>query len=320
VKLATIRSAHGPRVSAMVEGRGLVDLHSARASYLRERDGSNWYDSFQAAARELPTSMLGLLDSWSRSLELIDETLRYTCGATAGSAEVTFLSPERTEFEAPLPRPRKIFGARSNYWDHHHEMAEKKGVAVDPMKNPAGFFKAPSSVIGSGSEIVLPPITREVHHEVELSVVIGRRCRNLSEEEAWGAIAGYTIMNDVSARDLAKSDNGWVDRGKGIDTFGPMGPYLVTADEVDDPENLALELRINDEVRQSGNTKDLIFKIPYLLSFLSQSFTFEPGDVLMTGTCKGVGPIEAGDVMEASIEGLGTLVNRVVRQDSTGQA
>lgn len=312
MRIATVRTALGSRAALLI-GEKLVDLGAARALYLREVEGLNWHDSFAVSAREGVSDLSTMLTTWSLSRERIEET-RHLIGSVGTEAlDIGVWSEAEVRLDAPVTRPGKIFGARSNYVDLLQEIAEKQGKSPPPMSNPQGFMKPRSALIGSGEEIVLPHFTEEVEHEIELAVIFGRRCRRVSEESAWSYIAGYTVANDISSRDVARADNGWVDRGKGMDTFCPMGPYFVSADEVKDPQNLDMELRINGEIRQRGNTRDMFFSIPKLIAFLSQSFTFEPGDILMTGTCKGVGRIDAGDQMEATIASIGTLVNPVVR-------
>lgn len=299
--------------AALLVGEQLVDVVAARAHYVRKTAGLGWEDSFDVAEREVSADLTVMLRTWDATKEVLNETLAFWTEQGVDELQGAVWDAASAAYAAPVPRPKKIFGARSNYKDHHQEMIEKFGRPPQPMNNPQGFFKPPSSLIGTGEKIVLPPITDDVHHEIELAVVFGRPCRRVGKEEVWDYIAGYTIANDVSSRDLARADNGWVDRGKGVDTYCPMGPYFVTADEVSDPQNLDMELRVNGEVRQSGNTGSMIFDIPTMVSFLSESFTFEPGDILMTGTCKGVGPIHPGELVEATIAGLGRLVNHVVR-------
>lgn len=211
---------------------------------------------------------------------------------------------------APL-RPNKIVAIGRNYADHAAETGSKL-----PEK-PLLFAKFPSSVIGSGDTITWSTdITEEVDWEGELAVIIGKTARKVSEKDAMDSVYGYTIANDVSARDLQlRKDEQWT-RGKSLDTFCPLGPWVVTRDEIEDPHKLSVKTLVNDEVMQDGNTKDLIFKIPQLISYISQSITLEPGDVIITGTPSGVGLgqtpprfLKDGDVVTINIEGIGTLVN-----------
>jgi 2-keto-4-pentenoate hydratase/2-oxohepta-3-ene-1,7-dioic acid hydratase in catechol pathway len=201
-------------------------------------------------------------------------------------------------------RPSKILCIGRNYADHAAELGHE--VPAEPLV----FMKPPSALVGSGAAIVLPSISERVDYEGELAVVIGKRCRNVAEEDAWGVIGGYTLMNDVTARDLQKKDGQWA-RAKGFDTFAPCGPRLVTDLDVTD---LEIKTLVNGEVRQAGRTSQLIFPIPRLIAFLSRFCTLEEGDVISTGTPSGVGPLQAGDRVEVWIEAIGTLVNPVVAE------
>jgi 2-keto-4-pentenoate hydratase/2-oxohepta-3-ene-1,7-dioic acid hydratase in catechol pathway len=169
------------------------------------------------------------------------------------------------------------------------------------------FFKPPSAVIGPNDEIVLPKSSL-IHHEAELAVVIGTRCRNVSADEAMSVVLGYTCMNDVSDREAQKWDKNWV-RAKGFDTSAPLGPMIVTADEIEGPFHVMS--RVNGEIRQDGSTADFIFTIPELIEEITHYMTLEPGDVIATGTPAGVGPLVSGDAVEIEIEEIGILINRV---------
>jgi 2-keto-4-pentenoate hydratase/2-oxohepta-3-ene-1,7-dioic acid hydratase in catechol pathway len=219
--------------------------------------------------------------------------------------------PEEKIQLGPLFTPRNVICIGLNYKDH----AAEGGVPL-PEK-PVVFAKLNGCVIGPNAPIILPPDTQQVDYEAELAVVIGRRCKAASEADALDYVAGYTCMNDVSARDFQFGDNQWV-RSKSQDTFGPMGPYLVTSDEVPEPQALSIRCVINGKVLQDSNTDKMIFGVRYLISFLSRGITLEPGDVISTGTPHGVGfarkpPIflKAGDVVVVEIDGLGRLSNPV---------
>ncbi|MFN8531703.1 MAG: fumarylacetoacetate hydrolase family protein [Anaerolineae bacterium] len=209
--------------------------------------------------------------------------------------------------EAPL-RPNKIFGIGLNYADHAKETGK------EPPKEPLVFAKENSAVIGINQPITwYTSVTDSVDFEGELAVVIGKRAYRVSEEDAMKYVFGYTIADDVSARDLQVEQ--WV-RAKGLDTFCPIGPMLVTKDEIADPHNLAIKTTVNDKVMQDSNTSNLIFNVPQLVSYLSKHFTLEPGDMILTGTPAGVGVarkpkamLHDGDVVTITVEGLGTLTN-----------
>ena len=198
-------------------------------------------------------------------------------------------------------RPTKVVGVGRNYADHARELGN------DVPKEPLIFLKPPSSVVGDGDDVVYPGQSSDLHHEAELAVVIGRACRNVATTDALAYVRGYTCANDVTARDLQKRDHQWT-RGKGFDTFCPLGPGLVS--EID-PSSLHVVMRVNGEVRQDGNTADMIFSVPELISYISSFMTLLPDDVILTGTPAGVGAVQRGDLMEVEVEGIGILHNRV---------
>lgn len=217
---------------------------------------------------------------------------------------------DKVTLEAPL-RPGKIVAIGLNYADHAAETGAK------PPSAPLIFAKFPSAVIGPSETITWrESITKKVDWEAELAVVIGRKAKDVSEENAFDYVLGYTNANDVSARDLQKEIDAQWTRGKSLDTFCPMGPYIATRDEVPDPHNLSVRATVNGEVMQDGNTKDLIFNIPALIAYCSRNFTLDPGDVILTGTPAGVGAgrkpplyLKDGDTVTVCVEGLGELSN-----------
>ena len=217
---------------------------------------------------------------------------------------------ESLELLAPIPNPSKIIAIGLNYRDH----AREQGTAIPDR--PIIFAKFPTSVIGPGDVITWDPaLTERVDYEAELGFVVGKTARNVRPEDAYDYIAGYTCVNDVSARDLQFGDKQWV-RGKSLDTFCPIGPALVTVDEVPDPHQLAIRAILNGQVMQDSNTRELIFGVPELLSFISRAFTLLPGDVVATGTPHGVGVfrdppvfLKDGDEIVIEVEGIGRLEN-----------
>ena len=204
---------------------------------------------------------------------------------------------------APV-EPSKIVCIGLNYVDHAKELRMR--IPEEPII----FLKPPSSVIGDREYIVLPNSSSRVDYEAELAVVIGKRGKNIPEKDAYEYILGYTCFNDVTARDLQKKDGQWT-RAKSFDTFAPIGPWIVTKDEIKDPHKLDIKLILNNEIKQNSNTKNLIFSIPKLISFISEIMTLEPFDVIATGTPPGVGPLKRGDVVKVWIEKIGTLTNYV---------
>ena len=262
--------------------------------------------SSRALGAGLPRTMAELLAG--------EETALAALRSAARSAEAAGLpgdvDPARRI--APVPRPGKVVAVGLNYRDHVEEQGGRARLPERPML----FAKFPTSGVGDGATVEWDPeLTSEVDLEAELAVVIGRTARRVSEAEALDHVLGYTCVNDVSARDLQMRDKQFV-RAKSLDTFCPMGPALVTRDEIRDPGALEVRSFVNDEPMQSSNTSNLIFSVPHLVSFCSQAFTLEPGDVICTGTPSGVGYFRdpkvllgSGDVMTVEIEGIGRLAN-----------
>jgi 2-keto-4-pentenoate hydratase/2-oxohepta-3-ene-1,7-dioic acid hydratase in catechol pathway len=222
------------------------------------------------------------------------------------NSETNFPMSEPSDLQLML-NSTKIICLAKNYSAHAVEM----GVSPQDLpKAPSLFIKPPSSLIGPNEKIVIPPQTKDVHHEVELAIIIGKRGKNISLEDAYDYIFGYTILLDITARDLqsnAKKKGGPWFVAKGFDTFCPIGPVITTTDEVTNPQSLDIELLVNNELRQKGNTGDMLFKIDQIIQYCSSILTLEPGDIIATGTPEGVGPFNRGDSLHASIEKLGTL-------------
>ncbi|MFD4817944.1 fumarylacetoacetate hydrolase family protein [Peribacillus butanolivorans] len=220
-------------------------------------------------------------------------------------------SLSEVKFLPPIAQPEKIICVGLNYIDHCKE------TGMEPPASPVIFSKYANAIVGHNDVIEIPINSKEVDFEAELAIVIGKKAKNVSEEEANDYVFGYTIMNDISARDLQFQDGQW-SRGKTADTFAPIGPVVVTHDEVGDPHELAISLELNGEMMQDSNTSNLIFTVPQIISFLSQSMTLKPGDLIATGTPPGVGMgrnpkvwLKNGDRMNVSIERIGTLSNHV---------
>lgn len=199
--------------------------------------------------------------------------------------------------------PSKVVCIGRNYVEHAEELGS------DVPEEPLLFMKPSTAVIGPGDPIRLPPESGRVDHEGELALVIGRPCRRVSEEDAFGFVLGYTCGNDVTARDLQQKDGQWT-RAKGFDSFCPLGPWLET--ELD-PSDVQIATRINGETRQRSRTSNMIFRPPTIISYASQVMTLLPGDVILTGTPSGVGPLSPGDRVEVEVEGIGVLANEVMR-------
>ena len=211
--------------------------------------------------------------------------------------------------------PTKIICLGLNYQDHIDEFKR------ETPKEPVLFNKTLNCLIKDGDPIIYPKILHEdrknnqVDYEVELAFIVKDRCKNVKESDAYSHILGYTVFNDITARKMQRRDivsqKPWF-RSKSFDTFGAIGPRIVPTGEIEDPHDLNLELKVNGEVKQSSNTRNLIHKIPFLVEYISRFFTLEPGDIIATGTPSGVGPVHPGDVIEATVEKVGTLTNKVI--------
>jgi 2-keto-4-pentenoate hydratase/2-oxohepta-3-ene-1,7-dioic acid hydratase in catechol pathway len=220
--------------------------------------------------------------------------------------------PAGFAFGLPIQRPSKIVAMGRNYLAHAKELQHE--IPTEPLF----FAKAPSALIAHEAEILIPDwLDSRVDHEAELALIIGIPCRNVAEKDAMDCVAGYSIVNDVTARAMQREDiehgNPWF-RSKSLDTFCPLGPYFVPADQIADPNRMDILLTVNGEVRQKANTSSMIFNVPRIVSAVSKIMTLEPGDIIATGTPEGVSPIQDGDVVEVTITGLGTLRNKVVKQ------
>ena len=290
---------------ALVLGEELFDmgevLHAARAGGL--------------AAADIP-SVNALLESWGAQ----GGQLRALAEAAQGLRSAGAIRPVAGAYELAVPFvPGRIFATASNYYDHAAEMGTE--LAPRTESSPYCFMKAETSVTATGTDVVMPGDTEKLDWEVELAVVIGRACKNVPVEKAYEVIAGYTVFNDISARDLnRRSDypfkHDWF-RGKSFDTFGPMGPWLVPRDCIADPQKLRMRLQVNGDVMQDGTAEGMIFNIAEQIAYLSGILTLKPGDMIATGTPDGVGMgrgvyLKPGDEMVASIEGIGSIRNKVV--------
>jgi len=295
----------------------VVDLNRALAMKLAAEDSG----APEAEADSLlPPEALGFLARGEPALRAARVALDFVEAALArydapdlGRAGI--VEPrERVRLRAPVLRPGKILAVARNYPAHAAESGQAR-----PPGEPVLFLKAPSAVVGPEDDVALPAVSGQVDYEGELAAVIGRPLRDAADEdEALAAVAGYTAANDVSARDW-QGAGGQHFIGKSCDTFAPLGPVLVTRDEIGDVQDLGLETRLCDEVVQSARTKEMTFPVGRLVAFASRLFTLEPGDVLLTGTPAGVGRsrrpprwLREGDVVEVTVEGIGTLRNHVV--------
>ena len=264
------------------------------------------------ASADVPlVAWLDLDDEWLPKVSQIHDQLAKDPNRTATLPRGSVLPADEVAIGPPVPRPAKIICIGLNYKDHAAESH------MPLPTSPITFSKYPTAVIGPGRPIRLPTVSAQVDYESELAIVIGRRGKHVPLERAFEYVLGYTNLNDVSARDLQFADKQW-QRGKSCDTFAPIGPSIVTRDTIPDPHQLRIRLRLNGEVMQDSSTNQLVFGVDRLVSFLSETVTLEPGDLIATGTPPGVGfartpPVflKPGDTVEVEVEGLGVLSNPV---------
>ncbi len=270
-----------------------------------------------AVGEALPSTMLDLIDLGPDATAAITRALAETDGKRPAGIAVL---EENVRLLAPIPRPRKnIFGIGLNYVEHVAESAKSLDTSKDLPKEPVVFSKPPTSVIANGEAIQHnASMTQMLDWEVELAVIIGKRATRIAKDDAMSHVFGYSVINDISARDNRRAGQ-WI-FSKGQDTYCPFGPAIITADDVPDPHNLDLWLTKNGEEKQRSNTKHLLFDIPTLIADISSGITLEPGDIIATGTPAGVGagrePQEwmwPGDVIECGVDGIGVLRNPVIR-------
>jgi acylpyruvate hydrolase len=316
MRLVTFAHRGRQRVG-LLENEQIIDVNRAYAASLERRGEPR---PCALADAIVPAEMIGILEAGERALAAIRETagsVREALGS-GGQTEVlrrdgVVFSLSEVALKAPIPRPGKLILLGLNYRDH----AEETGQKIPEV--PTLFAKYNNSVIGPGATILIPRATEQIDYEAEFAFVIGRRGHNIPRERALDYVAGYTIVNDVSARDYQFVTSQWM-VGKTFDTHCPMGPALVLKDEIADPHALDISLSIAGEVLQKSNTQQLIFKIPETVEYLSQVLTLEPGDVISTGTPSGVGftrkpPrwLRPGETVRVEIAGLGVLENPVAK-------
>ena len=317
MKLATFLYRQQERLGAVDAADRMIDLHKAYASYLREAESNPAGDEW--ARVTLGRDMVDFLRRGEKALDGARKALAHAT-ANPNSAGDVILDAKQIRLMSPVPRPGALVSAGKNFSDHVAEMASKKGPG-----SPVAFLKLPGTVIGPEDDIPHPPEVKSLDYEVELAIIIGKPCIEVSEEEALDYVAGYSAFNDISARDIIRGENkaGIHLMGKSFPGFAPMGPYLVTPDEIPDPQNLKLKLSVNGETRQDSNLSYMIFKIREMIAYWSQ-MGLNPGDVLTTGTPRGVAAgrkpdqppwwLKPDDVVEAEVEKIGRLRNRIVAE------
>jgi len=295
----------------------IIDLNRAYYSAVKHIGNE---DELAVAAMRVPPDMIDLLRGGDTSLKAAQQALDFVRSQlkekdnTLEQQGIVY-ALESVSLLQPVLRPGKVICLGLNYRDH----AKEAGMAIPEY--PVLFHKVAGSLIGHNQPVVVPRSSSKIDFEGELTIIIGRRGKYIAEHEALSYIAGYTIGNDVSARDLQFRTSQWT-TGKMLDTFGPLGPALVTCDEVPDPNALQIKTTLNGQVMQDGNTAEMIFRVPFIVSYISEIVTLEPGDVILTGTPAGIGntrtpPVfmKPGDTVSVEIERLGVLTNPLVAEE-----
>jgi 2-keto-4-pentenoate hydratase/2-oxohepta-3-ene-1,7-dioic acid hydratase in catechol pathway len=290
MKLLTFYRDNSQRIGTIIDGK-ILDLNNAL--------DNNW-------------NMLDLLDQGEKGIHLVSEAKENAQKENNSG----LLKIEKYRLAAPIPRTKKnIICLGLNYAEHVKESDSDRELPPHPVF----FTKPPTSITGPFDPVIYSKAVESLDYEVELAFVIGKKCKYISKKNALEHIAGYMVFQDISARKLQRQHNQWF-RGKSLDTFAPMGPYLVTPDEIGDPQNLDLWCKVNGEVRQKANTKNMIFDIKTIISTLSEGITLEIGDVIATGTPSGVGHshpkglLKIGDIIESGIDSIGYMKNQVISE------
>jgi acylpyruvate hydrolase len=300
MKLVTFDLCGRDRVGAVLNGR-LIDLNAAFTAALVEAGEG---EPSILADRALPADMLGFLQAGDAAMSAARRALQYVVDLKYDLPGAVF-GADQLPLRAPVPRPPKIVCTGVNYEDYRQVI----GLAKSPV--PLIFLKASSSVVGPDDPIRIPEGYGEAYHEYEFSCVIGKRCKAVPKERALDVIAGYTIFHDITGRTLEATSREYQPWGKSIDTYGPMGPWIVTSDEMPgDLYNLRILRRRNGKIEAESNTSNMIFRFDDIVAFVSTFWTLEPGDLITTASPM-AGPIFPGDVIESEIEGVGVLRNPV---------
>lgn len=306
MKLVNYRVGENVRAAAIV-GDHVIDLNHA---YVAMLEANGQARAEKVAEALVPANTIEFIEGGDKSLEEAYKAIKYAQSNEESNSKIV-LNQESVKIEAPVLKPNKIICVGHNYREHILEMKRK----LPPY--PVIFAKFNNAIIGPEDTIPYSPITEQLDYEAEFTFVISKRAKNVSKEEAMDYVAGYTIVNDVTARDLQRRTLQWL-QGKTLDGSAPMGPWLVTKDEIPNPHELEVVLKVNGEERQRSNTANLVFDVNYLVEFLSNIMTLEPGDVICTGTPGGVGVarepqvfLQDEDVVRIEIDKIGVLENKV---------
>ncbi|MER2108618.1 MAG: fumarylacetoacetate hydrolase family protein [Solibacillus sp.] len=299
---------HGVTRAAAIVDEKVIDLNYAYQALLKN-EGKYRYEAIAAAY--VPATTDELYQGGKESIALARQAVDFALANENQLVYETIYAISDVKVEAPVIKPGKIICVGHNFRTHILEMGR------EIPSNPVIFAKFANTILGPQDDVPFFLISEQLDYEAEFTFVVGKQARNVSEENALDYVAGYTITNDVTYRDLQRRTIEWL-QGKTVDGTAPMGPYLVTADEIPNPSGLAMKLTVNGEVRQQSNTDDFVFSVPKLVAFLSSILTLEPGDVILTGTPGGVGVamdppqfLKNGDVVEITVEQIGTLSNTI---------
>lgn len=308
MKLVTFTNRGFNRIGAVIDDRQVVDLNYAYQAMLEEQGKLR---AEKIAEAYVPPNMREFLQGGNESVNIARKAIEFALNNSVEFRHPLIYAFENVKIEAPVPEPGKIICVGHNYREHIAEMGR------DLPRYPVVFAKFANTVIGPQDDIPFYPVSEQLDYEAEFAFVIGQRARKVSKDEALNYVAGYTIANDVTYRDIQRRTLQWL-QGKTVEGSAPMGPWLVTSDELTEPSGLGVRLTVNGEERQKTNTENFVFDVPYLVEFLSNLMTLEPGDIVLTGTPGGVGfamdPqvfLQDGDVVKIEIDQVGYLENKV---------
>lgn len=309
MKLVTFNINGYSRIGAITEENKVIDLNYAYQAKL-QTEGKYRYQEIAEAF--IPSQMKAFLQGGRDSIEIANSVVDFALNNSIEFKHQIVFDRDEVKIEAPLSNPGKIICVGHNYREHILEMGREL------PKYPVVFTKFANTIIGPEDDIPYYPISEQLDYEAELAFIVGKKAKNVSEENALDYVAGYTIANDVTYRDIQRRTIQWL-QGKSVDGSAPIGPWIVTADDLTDPSGLEISLSVNGEERQRSNTKNLVFTVPRLVEFLSNLMTLEPGDIVLTGTPGGVGVarepqafLKEGDVVRIEIDRIGVLENKVV--------
>lgn len=310
MKLITYKVNGYVRIGAFIDEDTIIDLNYA---YQAQLQSEGKYRYREIAEAFVPPAMEAFLQGGKESLEIAKKATNFALEIPAYQHKLVY-KKEEIKVEAPLNKPGKMICVGHNYRDHILEMGREL------PSHPVVFSKFANTIIGPEDDIPYYPLSEQLDYEAEFAFVVGKQARNVLEEDALDYVAGYTIVNDVTYRDIQRRTLQWL-QGKAVDGSAPMGPWLVTSDELTDPSGLEMVLTVNGEERQRSNTKNLVFTVQKLVTFLSNLMTLEPGDIVLTGTPGGVGVardpqvfLKDGDVVTIEVDRIGVLKNKVALQ------